>query len=68
MRTLDSAGTKGTLRRDLTLLWRMAGMLAVYWTVGTRLRRAYRRCEERGQVFPVDARGPTRHREEALRR
>lgn len=67
MRTLDATGTTGALRRDLALLWRMAGMLYVYWTAGARLRRSYRGCQARGEVFLVDAGGPTRHREEALR-
>ena len=68
MRTLDAAARHGALRRDLALLARMAGMLLVYWTVGTRLRRAYRRCEARGEVLRLDAVGETRHRAEALRR
>lgn len=66
MRTLETAPASG-LRRDLDLLRRMAGMLFRYWTAGARLRREYRRCEARGEVFWVDAWGPTRHREEALR-
>lgn len=57
-----------TLRRDVGLLLRMAGMVVQYWTVGARLRRAYRTCEARGEVLWLDAGGPTRHREEALRR
>jgi hypothetical protein len=66
VRTIEtSAGS--TLRRDLELLRRMAGMLFQYWTSGARLRRAYRDCETSGEVFWVDAVGKTRHREEALR-
>jgi hypothetical protein len=68
VRTLDATPAHGTLRRDLALLRRMAGMLLVYWTAGARLRRAYRRCEARGEVLALDAKGATRHREEALRR
>ena len=67
MRTLDT-GAGSRLRRDLELLGRMAGMLFQYWTAGARLRRAYRRCEARGETFWVDGVGPTTHREEALRR
>jgi hypothetical protein len=68
VRTLVTPGAPGALRRDLRLLLRMAGMLLQYATTGARLRRAYRRCEARGETFWVDAGGPTRHREEALRR
>jgi hypothetical protein len=66
MRTLDSARTSG-LRRDVALLWRIATMLFQYCVDGGRLRREYRRREARGEVFWVDAGGPTRHREEAMR-
>lgn len=68
MRTLDAAGAPRAWRRDLALLLRMARMLVQYSTAGARVRRAYRRCAARGDVFWVDALGPTRHREEALRR
>lgn len=67
MRTLAVTGTNA-LRRDLTLVRAMARMLFHYWTSGARLRRAYRRCEVRGDVLWLDAAGPIRHREEALRR
>ncbi len=67
MRTLDSARSSG-LRRDLALLRRIATMLYQYCFEGGRLRREYRRKEARGEVFWVDAGGPTRHREEAMRR
>jgi hypothetical protein len=53
--------------RDLALLRRIAGMVWEYWFAGGRLRREYRRKEARGEVFWVDASGPTRHREEPLR-
>ena len=66
MRTLDSAPRFG-LRRDLVLLRRIAVMLFEYVFVGGRLRREYRRKEARGEIFWVDAGGPTRHREEAMR-
>lgn len=68
LRTLDSRGAAASWRRDLALLRRMAGMLLQYWTAGARLRRAYRRCEARGEILWVDAEGPTQHREEGLRR
>jgi hypothetical protein len=66
MRTLDLHPATDRWRRDLTLLARMAGMLLGYWTVGARLRRAYRRKEALGEVFWVDEEGPTRHREAPL--
>jgi hypothetical protein len=67
MRTLQAAPAT-TLRRDLGLLWRIAGMVLEYVVAGGRLRREYRRREARGEVLWVDAAGPTRHREEPLRR
>lgn len=67
MRTLTITASAGTLRQDLRLLWRMVRMVFRYGTTGARLRRAYRRCETRGEVFWVDA-GTTRHREDALHR
>jgi hypothetical protein len=42
-------------------------MLWQYLTVGGRLRREYRLRESRGEVFWVDAQGPTEHREQSLR-
>jgi len=68
MRTLDERSRASRWTRDLRLLWRMAGMLFGYFTVGTRVRREYRRREARGETFWVDAEGPTRHREAALHR
>jgi hypothetical protein len=66
MRTLDSSRSR-SLRRDLALAWRIGVMLFQYLFEGGRLRREYRRREARGEVFWVDAAGPTRHREEAMR-
>ncbi len=66
MRTLDSAPASA-LRRDIALARRIAVMLFQYLFQGGRLRREYRRREARGEVFWVDASGPTRHREEAMR-
>jgi hypothetical protein len=68
VRTLVTPSTEGTLRRNVRLLLRMAGMLFQYATTGTRLRRAYRRCEARGETLWLDEGGPTRHREEGLAR
>jgi len=68
VRTVDAAGRAAPWRRDLALLLRMAGMVLGYATAGARVRRAYRRCEERGETLLLDEIGPTRHREEALRR
>jgi len=67
MRTLHAAQSATGLRRDLALLRRIAGMVFEYLLAGGRLRREYRRKEARGEVFWVDASGPTRHREEPLR-
>ena len=68
MRTLPSAPSASGFRRDLALLRRIAGMLVQYLLAGGRLRREYRRKQARGEVYWVDAAGPTRHREEPLRR
>lgn len=67
MRTLDSRGGS-TLGRDLRLLLRMGAMVIGYWTVGARLRRAYRRCQARGEVLWLDAEEPTRHPDRSLTR
>jgi hypothetical protein len=66
MRTLVSAPSTG-IRRDLVMLQRIAAMLFQYFVGGGRLRREYRHKEARGEVFWLDAAGPTRHREEAMR-
>jgi hypothetical protein len=67
MRTLDAASRTAGLKRDVALLLRLAAMLFQYLVPGGRLRREYRRREARGEVYWVDAAGPTRHREEPLR-
>ena len=68
MRTLVTAPMAGGWRRDLRLLLDLAVMLGVYWTVGARLRRRYRRKQARGETFWVDEEGPSLHREARLRR
>jgi hypothetical protein len=68
MRTLESGPRTTVFRRDVALLWRLAVMLFQYLVPGGRLRREYRRREVRGEVYWVDASGPTRHREETLHR
>jgi len=67
MRTLQARNASG-FARDLALLRRIAGMLFHYFVEGGRLRREYRRRVARGEVYWLDAGGPTRHREEPLRR
>lgn len=59
MRTVDNAASADQgrwvkLRNDAALLLRFAGMISYYFTAGRRLRRTYRECEARGQVFWVD--------------
>ena len=68
MRTLDTASRTLGLKRDVGLLLRLGAMLFQYLVPGGRLRREYKRKEARGEVYWVDASGPTRHREEALHR
>jgi hypothetical protein len=41
-------------------------MVYGYWTVGARVRRAYREAEARGGTLWLDEE-PTRHREAAMR-
>jgi hypothetical protein len=67
MRTLSSAGATDGLKRDLQLLFQIGAMILDYWLAGGRLRREYRRREERGEVLWLDEVGPTRHREAPLR-
>ena len=68
MRTVQAAQRESRLRRDVALLWRIAGMVIQYAFAGGRLRREYRRKEARGEVYWLDAAGPTRHREAPLHR
>jgi len=65
---VDAGAPAASWRRDAALLFRMAMMVLGYATAGARLRRAYRRCEARGETLFVDELGGTEHREEALRR
>ena len=67
MRTLHSVQPRAGFRRDLALLWSIASMMFQYLVPGGRLRGEYRRKAARGEVYWVDAAGPTRHREEPLR-
>lgn len=41
-------------RADAGLLLRFATMIFYYHTAGRRLRRLYRDCEARGEIFWVD--------------
>jgi hypothetical protein len=68
MRTLESGSRTTVVRRDFALLCRLAVMLFQYLVPGGRLRREYKRKEARGDVYWLDASGPTQHREEALHR
>jgi hypothetical protein len=59
MRTVDNAASAQQSRwqkfsNDLALLLRFAMMIFYYLTAGRRLRRSYRACEARGEVFWVD--------------
>jgi len=42
------------VRRDVSLLRRMAFMIYGYLTLGRRVRRVYREKEVRGEIFYVD--------------
>ena len=59
MRTTESriAGVLsvwGRLRRDLIFLTSLTKMIVYYWTAGRRIRKAYRQCQARGEVYWVD--------------
>ena len=42
------------LRRDLAVLISLAKMIFYYWTVGGRIRKGYRECQARGEIYWVD--------------
>ena len=67
MHTTDAPAARGW-RRDLALARRIAGMLYHYLVAGGRLRGRYRRCQERGETFWVDAAEQPGHRDDTLRR
>ncbi len=67
MRTLDNqsvpdAGLWQSLRRDAALLLRFAGMLFFYLSEGRRIRREYRRCAARGEIYWLDEAPPESER------
>ena len=59
MRTVDQRADPNRnwfakLRNDAALAGRLFGMAVFYWTAGRKMRAAYRRCEQRGEIFYVD--------------
>ena len=59
MRTVDNPASEKQnrwqkLRNDTALLIRFGAMILYYLTKGRQLRRIYRACEDRGEVFWVD--------------
>jgi hypothetical protein len=59
MRTTESrtAGTLnvwGRLWRDVVFLIGLTKMIVYYWIAGGRIRKAYRRCQVRGEIYWVD--------------
>ena len=68
MRTLDTKGSASGWRRELRLLVDLAAMLAIYWTVGARLRHRYRKKQARGETLWLDEEDASQHREEPLAR
>ena len=71
MHTLDerasrSGGFLNRLKRDVTLLVSISRMLVQYFTEGRRIRNAYRRHIQRGDVLWLDEQGPTQHRDAAM--
>lgn len=66
MRTLDQRG-RARLVSDVRLAFRIAAMIVGYWSLGARLRRAYRAAEASGGTLWLDG-APIHHREAPLRR
>ena len=59
VRTVDNPASAQQSRwqkllADASMLLRFAAMIAYYQTAGRRLRRRYRACEARGEIFWVD--------------
>ena len=44
----------GRLRRDVVFLISLATMIVYYWIAGGRIRKAYRRCQARREIYWVD--------------
>jgi len=59
MRTSDNQANPNEsrwakLRRDFHLLCQLAAMTLYYWTKGSRMRAAYRRCVAENEIYFVD--------------
>jgi hypothetical protein len=59
MRTTESRAT-GTLNMwnrlwcDVVFLISLTKMIVYYWIAGGRIRKAYRQCQARGEIYWVD--------------
>ena len=53
-RTAGALSVWGRLRRDVAFLISLTKMIAYYWIVGGRIRKAYRQCQARGEIYWVD--------------
>ena len=53
-RTTGALNVWGRLRSDVVFLIRLTRMILYYWIVGGRIRKAYRRCQARGEIYWVD--------------
>jgi len=42
------------LRRDVVFLISLTKMIVYYWIAGGRIRKAYRQCQARGEIYWVD--------------
>lgn len=59
MRTIDGKFTTSTsawsrVWRDVRLLGHLGRQIVQYWTKGSRIRRSYRRKDDRGEVYWLD--------------
>ena len=53
-RTAGVLSVWGRLRRDLIFLTSLTKMIVYYWIAGGRIRKAYRQCQARGEIYWVD--------------
>jgi hypothetical protein len=67
VRTLETR-PQSRWKRDVGMALRLVAMLAGYFTLGARVRRAYRAAAGRGETLWLDAHDEIRHREAPLRR
>lgn len=53
-RTAEALSVWGRLWRDAVFLISLTKMIVYYWIAGGRIRKAYRQCQARGEIYWVD--------------